>query len=136
MGQFATTVLSFKGLDIAWWKANIFNATQYLELKVEFWLNDLTSDTITPFGGWIDKKKDGNWCVTSDEATDTVVFSVAGYLEYAARTSAVAITIQILDNNTDGASLVGLRLEKLSGLYLTSSNVTYFPLRREYILSN
>ena len=130
MGQFATTVLSFKGLDIAWWKANIFNATQYLELKVEFWLNDLTSDTITPFGGWIDKKKDGNWCVTSDEATDTVVFSVAGYLEYAARTSAVAITIQILDNNTDGASLVGLRLEKLSGLYLTSSNVTYFPLKK------
>ncbi|MGD0591034.1 MAG: hypothetical protein ABSA44_09585 [Bacteroidota bacterium] len=129
MGQFATMVLNFKGLDIAWWKANIFNATQYLELKVDFWLNDLTTDTITPFGGWIDKKKDGKWCVTSDEATDTVVFSVAGYLEYAARTSAVAINTQIPVYNMDGGQ-TGIVLQKLPGLYLHNANVSGYPLKK------
>ena len=126
-GQFATTVLSFKGLDIQWWKANIFDATQYLEMKVEFWINDLTADTITPFGGWIDRKKDGRWCVTSDEETDTVVFSVAGYLEYAARTSAIDISTQILNTEIDGS---GLRMEKLVGLYITDANVTSYPLKK------
>lgn len=128
--QFTATTLTFKALDIAWWKANIFDALDYLELKVEFWINDLTEDIIIPFAGWIDKKKDGTWCVKSDEETDNVEFTVASYLEYAARTSAMDITTQIFNNNVDGTGLVGLRMEKLPGLYVSDANITNYQLKK------
>src|SRR5574343_544934 len=60
LGQYYVDNIELEGWDIAWWDANVFNATssQYIEVKVLFTLgqgSDVCTDTVYTFAGLVDK---------------------------------------------------------------------------------
>jgi hypothetical protein len=128
-GQFYSDQLKFVGLDIAWWKDNIFNCADQLELKIEFWINNLTADTITAFAGWVDKLKDA-FVLKSDERKDTIEFTVNAYMEYAERFSGNRLCRQIKNEDVDGAGTPGILLLKIPGVFVTDANISGYALKK------
>jgi hypothetical protein len=126
--QFISASLTLKGLDIAWWKTNIFNATDYLEVKIEFWINNLTADAITLFGGWVDKKGD-QFCAKYNERKNTVEFTVYSYQEYAQRMSAVTLVQCPYEDNIYSGN-PGLPLNNMSGVWIINANVSGYVLKK------
>jgi hypothetical protein len=128
-GKIKTDELTLMGLDIAWWKTNIFNATDYLEVKIEFWINNLTADTMVLFSGWIDKLHDV-FVVSCNEKKNIVEFKVNSYVEYAERLSAVRLCTQVKNDNIDGAGTSAIMLQKIWGIFVTNANITSYVLKK------
>jgi hypothetical protein len=128
-GKFTASSIQLTGLGIAWWKANIFNAANYLEAKVEFWINNLTADTLVVFGGWVDKKGDA-WQVKFAERGDTAAFTIFSYAELGERMSAADVTAQPVDDDVDGAGTDGLTLTNIPGIFVTDAAVATYVLKK------
>jgi hypothetical protein len=99
--------------------------SHYLEMKIEFWLNNLTADTIVLFGGWVDWKKK-QFCVKSTESKDSVEFTVFGYQEMGERVSAASTLFGPWND------IGGLTLLNIPGVIVTSANVTDYVLKKGY----
>ena len=131
-GKLQTDQLSLIGLDIQWWKTNIFAWTSYLECKIDFWINNLTADTITLFAGWIDNLG-GQWITTADEKTNTIKFNINSYLEYAERISAVRLCQQVINQNvmngivgSSGSAQMGSELSPQTGFENAGDNLSVY----------
>jgi hypothetical protein len=119
IGQFSSDSHTFTGNNIAWWKANVFNATstQYIEIKVELTIIG-ASDIIPVFAGWVDKI---DW--TADELTDQVVFNALSAEDLGQRIAAENVTVQVKNGTYGGVYLAGI-----PGLYVTNCNYGGKPL--------
>lgn len=127
--QFTNSSFNVKAFDISWWKANIFDAANYLEVKIEFWINDLSADTLTLFGGWVEKKKD-QFKVKYTERGDLVEFTIRSYQDYGTIMSAETVTAQPIMADVDGSATTGLVCYNLPGVFVTDANVTDYVLRK------
>ena len=122
--------LTLTGLDVKWWKNNIFNASdsEYIELKVEFRLGlspaVMASDVVYTFSGFIDKNPINN------ELDDSVTFKVYTVDELGQRLSAETITRQIITKNFDGSGTSGLFLGNLPGICVVNANVAGYVLKQ------
>lgn len=130
-GQFSSQSITLIGLDIAYWQGNFFNYANYLEVKIEFWLNDLTSDTLVMFGGWVDKMK-GEFRVKFEERKNSATFSVYSYQELANRTSAADLLFQPINSSVDGAGKAGLCLQNIPGMFVTNANIPNYVLKKGF----
>lgn len=129
VGQFTSDSIRLTARDIAWWKANILNASesQYLELKIQFTLAqgaDLCTDTIYTFSGFIDKLG-----IPKTEIGDTVSFTVLTAQELGTRIAAENISTQYMETDIDDAATAGLILNEIPGMYVKNANISSYVLK-------
>lgn len=125
IGQLTSNSLSFECSDIAWWKANVLNATssQYIDLKVQFILEGC-SDTVYTFSGFVDKLN-----IPKTEFGDSVSFTAYTAQDMGMRIAAENITTQYVDKNADGAGTAGIILQDIRGMYVINANVASYQLK-------
>ena len=122
LGQFSSSSISFTGRNIDWWEANVFNASDYIELKITATISNgaiVTSDTFYAFSGFVDKVG-----VTYDELQDTVSFDVFTADELGNRISAENLATQYISSSGDK-----LILPNIPGIYVVDADVASYPLK-------
>ena len=129
LSQFSTEKVSFTGFGIAFWDSNYFNYANFLEVKIEYILNELIAEPVPVFAGWITKKKD-SFDVKRNERSDTVKFDVWSYPDYADEVWASSLVAQYVDDDIDGAGSDGLMLPHIPNLFVTDANVSSFVLKK------
>jgi hypothetical protein len=127
-GQLAISGVRLEGKDIAWWDANIFNATssEYLEIKVVFALlqgSDVCTDVAYKFSGFVDKD-----LRDYDELADRITFSAASILDMGGRMAAENLTVQYVDTDIDGSGTDGLALPEIPYLFVKNAAVSSYEL--------
>ncbi|MHB1050994.1 MAG: hypothetical protein ACYC09_13015 [Bacteroidota bacterium] len=127
-GQFVSDNISLTGNDIEWWKANVFNATDYIELRIRISIGtgsgNMSTDELAIFSGFIDKAN-----VEYNEIADTVRFSVYTADDIGNRISALNINTQYVNSDIDGAGTDGLILPSIPGVFVQDANVTSYVLK-------
>lgn len=129
LSQYSADKISVTGLGISLWDTNYFSYANFLELKVEYILNDLVSEPAPVFAGWIVKKKN-SFVVKRNERTDTVKFDAWSYIDYADEIHASSLLAQYIDDNINGSGADGLVLPHINGLFVTGANVASFVLKK------
>lgn len=130
LGQFTADSLTVRGLDRAWWKANVFNASasQYIEFKIELKLglseSNLASDTAYVFSGFVDKRG-----YVAIEETNNIEFTVYTADEIGNRLIGENLTTQYINPDVDGSGTDGLILPQIPGLWVTDANIASFVLK-------
>lgn len=129
LSQYSADKITLTGLGIAFWDTNYFSYANFLELKVEYILNDLVSEPAPVFAGWIEKKKD-SFVARRNERTDTVKFAVWSYIDYADEIHASSLLAQYIDDDIDNAGADGLELPHIANLFVTNANIATFVLKK------
>lgn len=129
IGQQSVDRISLEGVNLAWWDANVFNATssEYIEFKVTFILSqgsDVCTDTVYCFTGFADKIG-----VHRSELKDAVTFTVRSAMAIAEQIPGEAVTAQWLNADIDGGGTDGLWLPRLPYLYVKNAAVTSYLLK-------
>ena len=125
-GQFTADEVTFRGVNRAWWNANIFDATAYIEGKIVLDIGrggTLATDAPVLFAGFVRKNP------IIDEDDDTVEFSLATPETLADEMSAERITTQYIDDDIDGSGTDGLILPEVVSLYVKNANVSSYVLQ-------
>ena len=118
-----TQKADFEFFDIAWWKANIFNATssEQIEIKVQAQIglseSKLATDIIYLFSGYLDKK------FIPENSKNTLTVSAYSLDDLLNQIIGENLTTQILDTNGN------LFLASLPGITVSDANVTSYPLK-------
>ena len=129
-GISTSSSLSLTGLDLAWWEANVFDATaaEYIEIKITCQIgssaSNLASDIVYAFHGYIEKKHSGN--EVGDEITMTA-YTLDDLLE---KLSGELLTLQYINSDVDGGGLDGIFLPSIPGVYVTDANITSYVLKQ------
>ena len=122
IGKPTTQSCQFEFFGIAWWKANIFNAsaTEYIEIKVEGQIgvseSKLATDIVYQFSGYLDKD------YTPNNNTDTVTVNALSLDDLLALMAGENLVCQILDASGN------LRLPTLTGITVSNANIMYYRL--------
>jgi hypothetical protein len=130
VGSSTSDKLTLEGSGIAWWVAQVFNATvsQYIEIKItcQIGLSEtkLATDLCYEFYGYAEKK------YTVTESTDTISFEVYSADDFLAMLPAELLSKQVSVPNLDGAGLEGLFLQSIPGVYITNANIASFALHQ------
>ncbi len=113
----------FEFFGVAWWKANIFNATasQYIEIKVEEQIglnsSDLATDINYAFSGYLDKN------YIPDNNSDSLTVTARSLDDLLSTIIGETFTTQVLD--VSGY----LTLLPITGISLSDANVTSYVLK-------
>ena len=120
--------LSFQSANIAWWKANVFNASasEFIEFKLEAKIgldaSNLTSDLAYVACGFVDKNPE------YDNNADSVSFSVYSADDLLSRLAGENLTTQIINEDVDGGGTDGLMLLNIPGVWVTDANISSYVL--------
>ena len=129
LSQFSADKITLTGLDLSWWTTNYFSYANFLELKIEYILNNLVAEPVPIFSGWIEKEKN-LFAIQQFERADCVKFSVWSYIDYADGVWASSVLRQYVDFNVDGSGMQGLSLPHISNLFVIDANVSSFTLKK------
>jgi len=114
--------LNLTGIDIKWWEANVFNATdsQYIEIKIQCQLGlsatAFATDIVYAFSGYIRKNPQEN------ELTDTLSLTAYTLDDLLGELPGEYLTMQTMIG-TD------LFLPSVPGVYIHNANITSFVLK-------
>lgn len=128
IGYAAASSMSFTARGIAWWKANVFNASasEYVEFKIIFTLGlgtDVCTDLVYTFSGFADKTPE------YDELSDSLNFTVLTAQDIGSGFAAENISAQYVNADIDGYWTAALYLPEIPMLYLKSANITDYILK-------
>ena len=129
IAQQSANSIELVGHDIAWWNANVFNATssEYIELKLTAQVgateSQLAADVAIVFNGWVDK------AVSYGERENTVEFSAYDAIEMLDQFDGVNATTQYVVNDADWIGSDGLLLHGIPGVYVANCNVSSYVLK-------
>ncbi len=129
--QYTLDKIGLAGKDIAWWKANVFNASAYIEVKLQMTLGlglDSATDECLTFTGFVDTG-DPQGEPQYDELNDSVSFSVYSAEDIGDRMSVLQINTQYKRIGVDGGTAAGVVLPVIPGLYVVNANVTTHVLQ-------
>jgi hypothetical protein len=124
LGQFSADSIQLVGKDIAWWTANVFNATatEYIECKIELRVGDdplnIATDIVYYFSGMVDKKS-----IYPSESDDSYSFTVDTADVIAGNMLGEFITTQYYDSTRGGVVLF-----RIPGVYVISANTGENPV--------
>ena len=131
LGQFSQDSIELVGLNIAWWDANIFNATssEYIELKIEAQVGHAGSyatDIAYMFFGFVDKVG-----VRYDEIENTVSFTVLTPEDVGTRIAGEKLSTQYINYDIldDGSYYQGLELQKNRSVFVIDANISSYVLK-------
>jgi hypothetical protein len=126
VGSVSMSSMSLTGVDIAWWKANVFDASDYIELKIIFTLGldtDACSDLVYAFSGFLEKDPQYN------ELADSVAFNASTAQDIGNGIPAEKLSIQYVNTDIDGAGTDGLILPNIPLLFVKDAGVTDYFLK-------
>lgn len=130
-GQFVTDSIQIKVMNIAWWKANVLNATasEYIEFRrlASIGIGDamMSTDNFCGFTGFIEKT-----AVPAVDDDDSFTLTVFICDEIGNRITAEKITTQYVNDDVDGSGTDGLILPNIPGMWVTNANVSSYVLQK------
>jgi hypothetical protein len=129
LSQFSASRITLTGLGIAWWESNIFDYTDFIELKVVYIISGLTGEPVPVFAGWIKKKKE-QFDYKRHDRSNTLKFEVWSYIDHADEIHGTSLLRQYVNDDVDGGGTDGLILPHVNNLFVTNANVADYVLKK------
>jgi len=131
LGQFTQDSIELVGLGIAWWDANIFNASasEYIEIKIEAQVGlagTYASDIAYMFYGFVDKTG-----ISYDELQNKIAFSVFTPEDIGSRIAGEYLSTQFIELDTlaNATNVQGVILQNINACFVTDVNIASYGVK-------